>query len=130
MRADMAKVLTERQRVGHSRCYHDIRSRHHRGEIEYLPTMEGMRRPHILLDTAKQFSDLLGPLKRFLWSSRGRRWDDVWSEINAELPHNTTGAHLRLHVSQEVTLQTELHRHAGRYFLCPRRRRRSARRAA
>src|SRR5215472_15371027 len=35
----------------------------------------------------KDFSDVLGPLHNFLRSSRGRLWDDVYSEIVAELGH-------------------------------------------
>jgi len=108
MRADMSKVLTERPRHGHARSYHNIRQRHHRGDIDTLPTQEGIRRPHVLYDARKDFSDLLGPLRRFLWSSRGRRWNLVWSEICSHLADDTTGAHLKVHVLQEVTTKVVL----------------------
>jgi hypothetical protein len=50
----------------------------------------------------KEFSDLLGPLKRFLHSCIGRKWDDVWSDICANLSTNTVDQHLRGHALSEV----------------------------
>ena len=45
------------------------------------------------------------PLIRYLWSSVGRRWDDVWSEICEQVKsNNTVDAHLKGHVTQEIEL--------------------------
>jgi hypothetical protein len=107
MRTDMKKVLTERPRHGHNRSYHDIRARETRLDYDDLPSKEGIRRPYDW-DERKEFSDLLGPLIRFLWSCRGRRWDVVWSEICGQLSNNTTGAHLKGHVMSEVEIHTYL----------------------
>jgi hypothetical protein len=106
MRTDMRKVLIERPRIGHSRRYHDIRARQNRTEFEDMPSCEGMRRPH---RDRKEFSDLLGPLRSYLWSCRGRHWDDVWSEISAQLSNNTVDSHLKhIHVPQFIEIHTEL----------------------
>ena len=107
MRTDMKKVLTERPRIGHDRSYHDIRARMTRINFDDMPTKEGMRRPYSSRDEErKEFSDLIGPLRRFLTSCRGRRWDDVWSEICAQLSSNTVDSHLKDHVLRDVDLHT------------------------
>jgi hypothetical protein len=107
MRTDMKKVLTERPRIGHGRSYHDIRARHNRADFDDLPSKEGMRRPYSSHDEErKEFSDLIGPLRRFLHSCKGRRWDDVWSEICAQLSNNTVDSHLKDHVLRDVDLHT------------------------
>ena len=57
----------------------------------------------------KDFTDLLGPLRRYLLQSVGRRWDDVYSEISQNIPSDSMqGRHIRQHVEgyveQEVIL--------------------------
>lgn len=109
MRTDMKKVLTERPRAGHDRCYHEVRAKENRGDPDDLPRNRGMRAPYMTgYDLAKEFTDLLGPLKRFMWSCIGRRWDDVWSEICGQLSNNTVDAHLRDHVRREIDVDTVL----------------------
>ena len=109
MRTDMKKVLTERPRIGHGRSYHDIRARHTRADFDDLPSKEGMRRPYSSHDDErKEFNDLIGPLRRFLHSCRGRRWDDVWSEICAQLSNNTVDSHLKDHVLRDVDIHTRM----------------------
>lgn len=103
MRIDMRKVLTERPRVGSSYTYHDVRARLNVTDPDDLPSHQGMRRPHI---ERKNFSDLLGPLRRFLWSSIGRPWNDVWSEICMHLSDNTVDSHLKDHVRWEIETET------------------------
>ena len=107
MRADMKKVLTERPRFGSSRCsYHDARAVAKQTDPDDLPHHQGMRRPH--RDT-KEFSDLLGPLKRYMRSCVGRCYDDVWSEICANVPADTTvGDHLRQHAKWECDTDTKV----------------------
>jgi hypothetical protein len=105
----MRKVLIERPRIGHSRSYHAVRARQNRAdELDDLPSCEGMRRPYNW-DERKDFSDLLGPLRSYLWSCRGRHWDDVWSEISAQLSNNTVDSHLKhIHVPQFIEIKTIL----------------------
>ena len=105
MRADMKKVLTERPRSNGIYSYNDFRQRENAGDYDDLPSHQGMRRPYGW--EAKQFSDLLGPLQRFLRNSVGRPWDDVWSEIcQAVGSGNTVDEHLRGHAMQEVETNT------------------------
>lgn len=108
MRTDMRKVLIERPRIGHSRCYHDIRTRQNSADFDDMPSCEGMRRPYNY-DERKEFSDLLGPLRGYLYSCRGRLWDDVWSEISAQLSNNTVDSHLKsVHVPQFIETHVTL----------------------
>lgn len=107
MRADMKKVLTERPRVGSSYRYHEFRLRYnHLDEDLDTSIHEGMR--YIYGYERKSFSDLLGPLKRYLFSCIGRPWNDVWSEVCANLSNNTVDAHLKQHVLMEVEIHTEM----------------------
>ena len=94
MRSDMKKVLCERPRWGSHDGYHQARAATKQTDPDDLPSHEGMRRPH----NTKSFSDLLGPLARFMRRSVGRRYDEVWSELCANVPGDTTtGDHLREH---------------------------------
>lgn len=105
MRADMKKVLTERPRGHGTYSYNDFRQRERAGDYDDLPSHQGMRRPYGW--DRKEFSDLLGPLQRFLRNCVGRPWDDVWSEICQVVGSgNTVDQHLRGHVEQEVETNT------------------------
>lgn len=92
MRKDMNKVLTERGRVGgndgqkHDRTYkHKLRVREKQYykniELDERPTKESMRRRHVRGGSTKEPAYHAKPLKRYLLSQVGRKWDDVWSEI-------------------------------------------------
>jgi hypothetical protein len=106
MRADMKKVLTERPRVNARYAYSDVRHQANHSDYDDLPNHQGMRRPY---HDAKEFSDLLGPLRGFLRHAVGRRWDDVWSEICQVVKSgNTVDQHLRGHVLQDVDIHTKL----------------------
>ena len=53
--------------------------------------------------SAKWFTDVLGPLERFLRRSVGRPWNDVYSEMCASLDkRKTTGQHIFDHTEQMV----------------------------
>ena len=52
---------------------------------------------------SKEFSDLLGPLRNFLYAQVGRKWDAVYSEMNATLDKRSLqGKHIWTHVWQYV----------------------------
>jgi hypothetical protein len=107
MRADMKKVLTERERSGSHRCYGEVRAAETRHDYDDLPTHQGMRRPYRAWGTYKEFSDLLGPLRSFMRSCVGRRYDDVWSEICANVRADSmAGDHLREHAKRECDTNT------------------------
>lgn len=106
MRPDMAKVLVERPRARHHDRYNVVRSRVERGDPDDLPSKQGMKRTQALHNgNRKEFTDHIEPLHRFLLSQAGRKWDDVFSEISAELRGNsTTQRHVFQHIFQYVSI--------------------------
>lgn len=107
MRRDMAKVVTERPRYGHANKSKktSLRVRRYESEdqLDDLPKRisSGRHRQHGW--TAKEFSDLISPLKRFLRSRVGKSWDKVYSELSQNLDKRSlTGRHIWLHVWMEV----------------------------
>jgi len=55
----------------------------------------------------KNFSDLLGPLRRYLYKQVRRPWDDVYSELSQHLDRRSlSGRHIWTHVESEVAVNT------------------------
>lgn len=106
MRKDMAKVVTERPRHGHSNPSKKTRKRLSKDEIEkddHGSTRSPISRRRQFGWNAKEFSDLLGPLRRYLHSKIGQPWDEVYSEISKTLDKRTvSGLHILDHVKYEV----------------------------
>jgi len=108
MREDMSKVVIERPRRGHSLLSSKTGLRIHRydpdKEYDDLPKrVSGSRSKHIRAREIKYFSDLLGPLRRFLRKNVGRPWDQVYSEMKKHLDdRKVTGRHVFEHVDDEV----------------------------
>jgi hypothetical protein len=101
MRKDMDKVIVERPRIK-DRWTKNSHART-RAMIDSLPSNEGMRRPHIMNYGGKTLNENLSPLRRFLMSNVGRRWDDVYSEISANLrADNAVQQHVRDHIRDFV----------------------------
>ncbi len=107
MRDDMAKVVTERPRRGHSNPSAKTsgpRIRRFDPAREYdeptrLPVARGRQYGY----DAKEFSDLLGPLKRYLRSCIGRPWSRVHSELSRTLDRRSVaGSHIWDHVMWEI----------------------------
>lgn len=102
MRKDMAKVVVERPRHGQSDRARRGRTQRARGgddseDHEFLEKGESIEATH--RNARKSFSDLLGPLRKFLGRRVGRRWDDVHSEMCDVLRgRSTTLQHIRDHV--------------------------------
>jgi hypothetical protein len=108
MREDMSKVVIERPRWGHSlpSMKTGLRLRRYDPGDEYedfpkrAPASRGRQK-----NGGKSFSDLLGPLRRYLRSNVGRPWDKVYSEMKQHLDsRKTTGQHIFEHVKWEVAL--------------------------
>jgi hypothetical protein len=75
-------------------------------DIEFLPAKEGMRRRWT---DHKSLNENLAPLRRFLASRVGRRWDAVYAEINEHLAvRNAVQQHVRTHIGWFVALQLEV----------------------
>ena len=106
MRNDFSKVLTERPRAG-GEPYRAARRSKSRskpiGEDDAVPRKEGIKRPHIENGEWKSFTDLIGPLYRFLHSRCGTPWRKVHSEICSGLKgRNTQQQHILDHLKRAV----------------------------
>jgi hypothetical protein len=96
MRWDMSKVLIERPRYQGRRGKQKKGSRRvnlahsfHEHPFDRSPRREPIRMHD------KGFTDLLGPLYKFLESKVGRPWDDIYSEIREHIHPNSK---LQLHL--------------------------------
>jgi hypothetical protein len=114
MRDDMHEVIIERPRWG-SRQHHDRRLRRvdpkrtSRHDPESLPFRKSMGRVAEEARNPKEFSDLFGPLKRYLARQVDRPWDKVWSDIcKNHTVENPAQRHLRLHVADFVAVNTQM----------------------
>ena len=107
MRSDMAKVVTEAPRRGHANPSRKWGRRLRKDEYELDDHGPGRassarRRQY---DDPKDFSDVLGPLRRYLHKQIGRPWDKIWSEITQTLDSRSlTGQHIFDHIRWEVEL--------------------------
>jgi hypothetical protein len=107
MRDDMAKVVTERPRRGHgnqSKKTTGLPIRRYDPDVDYdepvrLPVSRGRQYGW----NAKEFSDLINPLKRYLRSCIGRPWNKVHSELSQKLDRRSiSGSHIWDHVMREI----------------------------
>lgn len=96
MRYDMKKVIVERERI----------KDHGDGKYHRKPkygitgaSHEGMKRPHKYKYGGKSLNENLSPLRRYLESKVGCNWDDVYSDICANLSVSSTiDQHVRGHI--------------------------------
>jgi hypothetical protein len=102
----MAKVITERPRAGHgneSRKWGRRLGKHEYDAEDHGATRAPVARRNQYGWNAKRFSDLLGPLRRYLRKQVGRPWDTVWSEISHTLDSRSlSGQHVFNHIGWEV----------------------------
>lgn len=100
MRSDMAKVIVENPRRFESEC-----RKGRLGPLTELPAKLGLRRYARERGGWKRLNENLSPLRRYMERQVGRRWDDVYSEICANLrPTSTVQQHVRDHVPDLVDL--------------------------
>ena len=95
MREDMFKVIVERPREG---------SRMRNAKIRRMKEDDGRlrvsgRRLAKEQIGSKWLNENLAPLKRYLLKQRGRKWDDVFSEI---CEHLDTGSTVKMHVREHL----------------------------
>ena len=107
MRDDMAKVLTERPRHGHQNKSKKTTGRPIRRydpDVDYdEPTRLPVARFRQYGYNAKEFSDLINPLKRYLRTCIGRSWKKVHSELSRKLDRRSlSGLHIWNHVLAEI----------------------------
>ena len=98
MRQDMSKVIVERPRLGGKSA-----RKGRRVDDDLQVSHEGMRAPYVRHYNNKELNENLAPLLRFLDSRVGRPWNDVYSEICANIrPDSTVQQHVLDHVKQYV----------------------------
>lgn len=104
MRKDMSKVIVERPRLGGG-MYKKGRT----VDPDLQISQEGMRKPYIRKYIEKSLNENLSPLRRFLFSQVGKKWNDVYSDISRNLrTDNTVQQHVRDHLEDFVAVRTSL----------------------
>lgn len=100
----MHKVVVERPRGGQGWARKFPRPK---VPFDDLPKHQGIKRPH---RHHKWFTDVLGPLRRWLRAQVGRLWDDVYSEACAVIkPDSVVRAHIKTHLLEFVLRDTFMH---------------------
>jgi hypothetical protein len=103
MRADMFKVIVERPRW-RSTDAPSVKLKKDRDQDRKFIGLN--RHVHEQADYWKSLNENLAPLVRFLRKQRGRRWDDVFSEICAGLDSGSTvKMHVRMHLEDFVLVR-------------------------
>lgn len=108
MREDFDKVLVERPRMGHKNKYRHVRNKKiNKRQLEVI-SHEGMRTPHVRNWGGKRLNENLSPLKHYLYSKVGQRWDDVYSDIRKMMGKNPNAVkgHILQHIFQYVEKNT------------------------
>lgn len=103
MRADMFKVIVERPRWAsrHAPAVKLKKDKNFDRKVVGLKRHAWEAAPY-----TKNLSENLAPLKRYLHKQRGRRWDDVFSEICQSLDTNSTvKMHVREHVEDFIVVR-------------------------
>lgn len=101
MRRDMRKKIVERPRVG---PYRQTRGRAMRRREMLDPESAPLREKMFRHD--KYLNENLAPLRRYLLSKVGCKWNDVYSEIRANLRcTSATHLHVLQHLEQMVVTQ-------------------------
>jgi len=100
----MHKVVVERPRHGRSWATSKAPLK---PPFDESPQYESMMANHT---RRKWFSDLLGPLRRWLQAQVGRPWNDVYSEACAVIkPDSPIRAHIKTHLLEFVERHTFMH---------------------
>lgn len=112
MRKDMSKVIVERPRLGRSAA--GLRAGRTRivedDDGAPIRAARGGRAPtREKPQKTKSLNENLNPLRRFLQSAVGRKWDKVYSEISENLkPTSTVQQHVRDHLEDFVAVKTRM----------------------
>lgn len=116
MRADMNKLLCERERTRSWDSHHSYRTHdHHSWESGDEPVGASVQSGHRESmkyryrrsgwDDSKSFSENLNPLYGWVRSNVGRRWNKVYSELCATFNMKSTiNDHIMLHLKQYVEI--------------------------
>lgn len=102
MREDMFKVIVERPRWGVHKAPR-TKLRQERTGKSFIGTKRQALQQNAW---TKDLNENLRPLERYLWKQRGRKWNDVYSEICASLD---TGSTVKMHVRDHLDDFVERH---------------------
>lgn len=123
MRKDMSKVLVERPRRGGT-GKNKLRVNRHKAkrDPENTTCFHSMKMVHRGedggYDNLKSLNENLNPLRRYLRSKVGQKWDDVYSEIMAGLNlNNAVQYHVWQHLLQFGEVQTKTYLENGRVMV-------------
>ncbi|MBM4073493.1 MAG: hypothetical protein FJ271_31910 [Planctomycetes bacterium] len=110
MRSDMKKVLTERPRAGGGvKSPKGEKRQWQRCAAEDYPKSEKIQAKWTRSRSEKVFTDVLGPLYRFLLKQVGRKWDTVYGEIAQNLPKTSMqNIHVYTHLWQFVLKEVKI----------------------
>ncbi|WNM70250.1 hypothetical protein [Myxococcus phage Mx1] len=108
MKPFFQKILTERPRASGYGRPRNLDKNIDYSDPDAAPIRRDLGRKRKYGYGAKEFTDLISPLRRYLEKNVGRPWDKVWSEICEGIDSSsTTGRHLREHVQWMVELNCE-----------------------
>ena len=119
MREDMPKVVVERERHGSTR-----KSRKWGQRLAFIADVDYDDQPKFVSSARRRqygynhkwFSDVLGPLRRFLYCNVGRPWDKVFSELRQGLDvRKVTGRHIFDHLESMVETNCWIGEDRGTY---------------
>ena len=111
MRADMFKVIVERPRWGASHAP-PVKLRLDKNRDRKF--VGHKRHASEVAAYTKSLNENLAPLRRFLQRQRGRRWNDVFSEICSGLDTGSTvKMHVREHIEDYVMIHISIDRNGG-----------------
>ena len=101
MREDFNKLLVERERIGSSEKFHEVR--HKKVFNPEMGGRESMKARHVCNWRGKQFNENLNPLKGWLHSRLGKNWDKSYSELRKTFDtRSVINQHIMEHLWQYV----------------------------
>lgn len=115
MRQDFNKLLTERERIGHSRCFGEVRHSKNLDtddrKAEGSVTKQGMKHRHLRSkgNGTKSFNENLNPLRNFIRDNVGRPWNKVYGEICQTFDkRKVINQHILQHLFQDVETDAKM----------------------
>lgn len=111
MRDDFAKQLTERERHRHSDKFHNYRNVRGPSGLndDYFGGRESMRVRYNFGYDRKSFNENLNPLKGWLHSCLGKKWDKCYSELRKKFDaRKVVNNHILEHLFDFVEVNTKL----------------------
>lgn len=111
MRKDFAKQLTERERIRHADHYHNYRNiKGPTGMVDdEVGGRESMRKRFNFGYDRKEFNENLNPLKGWLRSCIGKKWDKCYSELRKNFDaRSVVNAHILEHLYDFIQIHTKV----------------------